>query len=95
MTALQLFQQLRDLGVGLTPYPDGTLRYKAPQGTMTPKLVDGMRQHKAALHAVAEAFEERAAIAEYGGGLTRAEAEHLAWLCSGKDQRGPAAGVRP
>jgi len=45
MMALDLFQQLHALGVMLTPYPDGTLRYKAPQGVLTPALVDRMREH--------------------------------------------------
>ena len=79
MTALALLQQLRALGVALTPSPDGTLHYKAPQGTLTPALVDAMRQHKVDLHALVEEFEERASIAEYGGGLSRKNAERLAW----------------
>lgn len=81
MTALDVHQQLHALGVVLTPYPDGTLRYKAPKGTMTPALLDQVRQHKAELHGLLEAFEERAAIAEFCGGLTREEAEQLAWQC--------------
>ena len=28
----------------LEPYPEGTLRYKAPKGTLIPPLLDGMRQ---------------------------------------------------
>jgi len=76
LSPLALFQELRRLGVRLTPYPDGTLRHT---GTLTPALLDAMRQHKAALHDLVEAFEERAAIAEYCGGLSRAEAERLAW----------------
>jgi hypothetical protein len=36
-----------------------------------------------------ELWEERAAIMEYCGGLTRAEAETLAWACVGG---GPAPG---
>jgi len=79
MTALTFFQQLYSLGVVLTPYPDGTLRYKALKGTMTPELLDAMRQHKDVLHGLVEDFEERAAIAEYSGGVPRAEAERLAW----------------
>ena len=81
MTALDLLQQLRDLGVVLTPYPDGTLHYKAPKDVLTPALRDDLRQHKVALHDLVEAFEERAAIAEYCGGLARADAERLAWQC--------------
>jgi len=81
MTALDLLQQLHELGVILTPYPDGTLRYKAPKGTLTPELVDGMRQHKAELLALVEDFEERAAIAEYCGRLPREASERLGWTC--------------
>jgi hypothetical protein len=46
---------------------------------MTPDLVAAMRQHKAELHDLVEAFEERAGIAEYCGHLSRHEAEALAW----------------
>jgi hypothetical protein len=81
MTALELLQQVHDLGMVLTPYPDGTLHYKAPKGTMTPELLAGLRQHKEELHGLVEAFEERAAIAEYCAGLPRVEAEALAWSC--------------
>ena len=81
MTALDLIQQLRDLGVVLTPYPDGTLRYKAPKGTLTPALVDTMRQHKAVLYDLVEEWSERAAIAKYCGGLEHQAAEALAWQC--------------
>ena len=44
-------------------------------------LLDGMRQHKQELHALVEEWSERAAIAEYGGGLAREDAERLAWQC--------------
>ena len=81
MTALALLQQLHALGVVLTPSPDGTLRYKAPKGVLTPALLDAMRQHKDELHGLVEAFEERAAIAQYCSGLLCAEAEALAWAC--------------
>jgi hypothetical protein len=80
MTALALLQQLHDLGVALEPYPDGTLRYRAPKGILTPDLVDRMREYKLELHGLVEACEERAAIMEYCGGVSRAEAEPLAWL---------------
>jgi hypothetical protein len=79
MTVLRLFQQLHALGVVLTPSPDGTLRYKAPKGVLTLALVDAMRQHKDELHDLVEAFEERAALAQYGGELERPAAETLAW----------------
>jgi hypothetical protein len=81
MTALALLQQLHTLGVALEPSPDGTLHCRAPKGVMTPALVEGMREHKAELHGLVEAFEERAAIAEYCGGLPREEAERRAWAC--------------
>src|SRR5262245_66585533 len=81
MTALALLQQLHALGVVLTSYPDGTLHYTAPKGTLTPELVDAMRQHKAELHALVDDVEERAAIAEHCGGLERQAAEVLAWQC--------------
>src|SRR5262245_24317685 len=81
MIALALLQQLHDLSTVLTPYPEGTLRYKAPKGMLTPALLEGMRQQKPELHALVEVFEERAAIAEYCTGLSRTEAEALAWQC--------------
>ena len=49
MTAHALLQQLHARGVTLVPAPDGTLHCRAPQGILTPALVYGMRQHKAAL----------------------------------------------
>jgi hypothetical protein len=81
MTALDLIQQLHELGVRLTPLPDGSVRYRARKGVLTPALLDTIRQHKAELHALVEAWSERAAIAEYCGGLRRLEAERLAWAC--------------
>jgi hypothetical protein len=62
----------------MTPLPDGTVRCRAPKGVLTPALLDVMRQHKAELHALVEEWSERAAIAEYCGGLSRPEAERLA-----------------
>ena len=81
MTALDVLQQLHEYGVLLTPLPDGTVRYEAPKGVLTPALVDAMRQHKAELHGLVEAWSERASIAEYCGGLSRPAAEALAWQC--------------
>jgi hypothetical protein len=82
MTTFALLQQLHALGVVLMPSPDGTLRYKAPKGTLTPKLLDRMRQHKQELHGLVEVFEERVAIIQYDGRIPRDEVEHLAWACS-------------
>jgi hypothetical protein len=81
MTARTLLQTLHDQGVILVPHPDGTLRCRAPRGVLIPALVDAIRQHKAALHGLVEACEERAALIEYDGRLPRAEAEALAWAC--------------
>ena len=81
MTALELFQQVHDLGILLTPLPDGTLHYTAPKATMTSALLETIRQHKPELHALVETWSERAAIAEYCGGLAREAAERLAWRC--------------
>ena len=79
MTAVDLLHQFHERGVEIKPYPDGKLRCRAPKDMLTPALLDAMRQHKDGLHGLVEAFEERAAIAEYGGGLSRPEAEAFAW----------------
>ena len=89
MTPIELLRTLQTCDVTLTPYPDGTLRYKAPKGTLTPALLDALREHKTALHDLVEAFEERAAIAEYCGGLSREDAEQLAWRCLHEQEEGP------
>ncbi len=81
MTALDLLKQLHDLGIILVPYPDGTLRCRGARGVLTPALVERMREHKAELHGLVEAWSERAAIVQYCGGLTREDAERLAWEC--------------
>ena len=79
MTALALFAELMANGVGMTPVPGGTVRYTANAGILTPDVLAQIRQHKDALYALVEAFEERAALAEHCGGLARAEAQRLAW----------------
>jgi hypothetical protein len=77
MTAPDLFQQLHKRGVILTPYADGTLRCRAPQGILT--------------HALVEEWSEHAAIAEYCGELLREAAEQLAWTCVLTSHTGCAA----
>jgi hypothetical protein len=67
------------LGMRLRPYPSGTVRCRAPQGALAPALRAALQEHKSELHALLEAFEERAAIAEHCGGLSRVDAERLAW----------------
>ena len=54
-----------------------------------------MRRHKEVLHGVVEAFEERAAITEYCAGLSRPEAEALAWQCVLTSHAGCAASGYP
>jgi hypothetical protein len=79
MTGLALLYQLYERGIILTPSPEGTVCCRAPKGVLTLALMDVMRQYKLELHALVEVFEERAAMAEYGGGLSRPAAEQLAW----------------
>lgn len=80
MTPAVLLATLHAAGVVLTL--DGSaLRYRAPKGIMTPDLLQQLAQHKAALLALVDAFEERAAIMEYDGHLPREDAERLAWAC--------------
>jgi hypothetical protein len=97
VTPLDLLHQVHVLGLVLTStctvgdVPPGTeghtrplvfgLHVDAPKGVLTPALLDALRQHKAALLELVEAFEERAGIAEFCGGLTRDAAEALAWDC--------------
>ena len=77
MTPLDLLQQLHALGVMLTPYPDGTLRYKAPKGVLTPELLDAIRQHKAALLALLTP-ERRIPLPRYPAPC---------WRCKGPSER--------
>jgi hypothetical protein len=80
MTTIELLTTRRDRGVRLTPNVT-TGRVDAPEGTLTPAIRAALREHKAALFDLLEAFEERAAIMEYSGGLSREESERLAWVC--------------
>ena len=64
-------QTLRAHGVELYVAPSGRLRYRAPAGALTPLLRDQIAS-------VAGAYEERAAIREFDGGMARATAERLA-----------------
>lgn len=79
LSPLALLLDLHERGFSLIPYPDGTIRCRAPKGVLTPALRRQLTQHKAALLDLVEEFEERAAIAEYCGGLSRADAGALAW----------------
>lgn len=72
-----LFRRLRSLGVSLFTNGAG-LGFDSPEGVITDELLSEMRAHRDDLIAVAERFEERAAVAQYDGGLIRSEAERLA-----------------
>ncbi len=83
-----MLQQLERHGLTLTL--DGDRLLVAPRNAITPPLADLIREHKPALIAALQArqaqpgpdledmrefYEERAAIIEYDGGLSRPEAE--------------------
>lgn len=88
MIAAALVAELRDLGI-LVRVVGTRLDLDAPHGTLTDALVARVREAKPALISLlavdsdgagdpAELFEERAAIREYEGGLSRPLAERLA-----------------
>ena len=82
MRAEDLLHDLRGKDIQLTVQGE-RLTYDAPAGVMTEALLALVRQHKAALLALltqedAEWHDERAAILEYEGGLSRAEADRQA-----------------
>ncbi len=89
MTPTILLGALRSRGVLLTVKGD-TLTLDAPKGVLTDELHQDIRQHKAALLDLLEAWEERAAIAEYDGRLPREVAEALAWSVVLQTARGGA-----
>jgi hypothetical protein len=49
MTPEVLLQVLGNASVVVIPRPDGTVRCKAPKGTLTPEMLTAIRTHKAAL----------------------------------------------
>ena len=90
MMAAALLSELRDLGI-LLHVADGRLDLDAPRGALTDALLARVREAKPALMALlatetgsrgdvddSELFEERAAVREYDGGLSRRLAERLA-----------------
>jgi hypothetical protein len=74
MTRCDLLTALAAAGVALRIEGDA-IRYRAPRGALTPPLRAALMEHKAN---ILFDFEERSAIREYDGGLSRAEAERLA-----------------
>jgi hypothetical protein len=81
LTPLALLRTLHACGIKMAPYPEGKVRCHAPQGAWTPALLEALHTHQAAMAELLEAFEERAAIAEHCGGLSRDEAEQVARQC--------------
>jgi hypothetical protein len=73
-----LLSELRSRGVELSIDPSGGLAFNAPKGVMTDSIVDRIRAHRDELVDLLERLDERAAIAQYGGGLSRSDAERLA-----------------
>jgi hypothetical protein len=79
MRLTELVQQLQALAVTLTPHPNGNVRCRAGHGAVSSAVRAAMQQQKAILHELVEAWSERAAMAEYCGGLQRGAAEAAAW----------------
>ena len=84
MSARDLLHEMLAAGFTLD-VADGRLLV-TPASTLTPHQRDAIRMHRDALlgmlEAEQEAFEERAAIMEFDGGLSRVEAEASARLCT-------------
>jgi len=84
MTAHELMRDLESASVRLQPRGE-RLRVEAPKGVLTQDQREGLKRYKSELLRLLDAeasdedareyIEERAAIAEYHGGLSRAEAE--------------------
>jgi hypothetical protein len=70
-----LFHELRSAGVEFSIDRSGRLAFDGPDHVLTDSRLATMRSHRDDLIAVVERFEERAAIAQYDGGLIRSEAE--------------------
>ncbi len=77
MVAIELFAELRSIGVRLSIDPDGRVAYDAPVGVMTDDILGRMRSHRDGLLALCEQIEKRAAIMEFDGGMTRVDAERM------------------
>ena len=78
--AREVFALLHTHGAILTAHGD-RLRVEAPVDVLSAAMCQTIRVHKEALLNLLELWEERSAIAEYCSGLSRAEAEQLAWQC--------------
>jgi hypothetical protein len=77
MSAAEILADLARRGIRLEADPE-RLRYY-PRSALTPDLLERLKANKAELLASIERFDERAAIMEFDAGLSRHEAERLAW----------------
>ena len=92
MGAPELLHHLRGAGLVLTVTPAGGL-HVAPREALTDDLRAVIRAERDSLvraldaEAQREAFEERAAIMEFDGGMTRADAEAAAFALHQAEER--------
>jgi hypothetical protein len=82
MLAHDLIDQFADAGIRLTA-ENGQVVFEGPWEVLTPERIEELRRHKAELLAALaapdpDAYEERAAIMEFDGGMPRQDAETLA-----------------
>jgi len=80
MTPREVLTLLHTHGAMLTAHGD-RLRVEASAGFLSDAMCQAIWAHKEALLNLLELWEERSAIAEYCGDLSRPEAEQLAWQC--------------
>ena len=85
MTPAAIIKQAQADGVKLALSPSGSIK-AVGNGEAVNRWLPVIRERKAELldelraaMIAREAFEERAGIMEFDGGLTRTEAEHAAW----------------
>lgn len=75
----ELVAECDALGIRLSLDGGDGIAIDAPQDALMPDLLERLRLHKADVLDAIERFEERAAIMEFDAGLSRPEAERLAW----------------
>lgn len=74
-----LLAQCRSRGISLSRIAGGKINIHDPRKLLTVDLREDLITYKAEVWEWLERFEERAAIMEFDGGLTRAQAEERAW----------------
>ena len=77
METLTLLSEIKNHGLDVQAI-DGNLHVR-PRERITVSIRATIRQHKAALVDFLETYEERAAIMEFDGGLSRQDAEAAAF----------------